>query len=179
MIAFQWNKNNKLKKKKKKNIRIKLEQLVNSETWSRTVNAHWRGSILDHVYVNDASLISNLHHVDSIIGDQQLYSQHEKNHWRQLLKPFDLLLQYFSNFLKHEFLTQKSYPDLHHSQRGVWNLPHEFHLYLIAYIYIMQDYNHGYSHQTIEEVAWLSLQFLFAKTIFNYVFGQKCIRNES
>ena len=118
MIAFQWNKNNKLKKKKKKNIRIKLEQLVNSETWSRTVNAHWRGSILDHVYVNDASLISNLHHVDSIIGDQQLYSQHEKNHWRQLLKPIDLLLQYFSNFLKHEFLTQKKLPRLAPFARG-------------------------------------------------------------
>ena len=37
-----------------------LVQLVEFDTWSRLVNGHWRSSVLDHVYVNDATIIKNL-----------------------------------------------------------------------------------------------------------------------
>ena len=47
-------------------------QLVDFVTWKRLVNGVWRSSILDHVYTDDVSNVSNLGPVDTIIGDHSL-----------------------------------------------------------------------------------------------------------
>ena len=37
-----------------------LEQLVEFQTWSRLVNRSLRTSVLDHIYSNDGTMISNI-----------------------------------------------------------------------------------------------------------------------
>ena len=51
-----------------------LVQMVEFETWRRSVNGIMRTSILDHVYTSDITLIENLKPVETIIGDHSLIS---------------------------------------------------------------------------------------------------------
>ena len=37
-----------------------FEQLVEFQTWSRLVNGVLRTSVLDHIYFNDATMLSNM-----------------------------------------------------------------------------------------------------------------------
>ena len=49
-----------------------LIQLVEFETWRRLVNGQWRTSILDHVYTDDVTIITEIAPVDTIIGDHSM-----------------------------------------------------------------------------------------------------------
>ena len=49
-----------------------LTQIVNFNTWSRTVNGTRKESLLDHVYVDDISLIQNLSYNEPTFGDHLL-----------------------------------------------------------------------------------------------------------
>ena len=51
---------------------LNLIQMVNFVTWKRLINGMWRTSIIDHVYTNDVTTISNLKPVDTLIGDHVL-----------------------------------------------------------------------------------------------------------
>jgi endonuclease/exonuclease/phosphatase family metal-dependent hydrolase len=46
-----------------------LEQVVSFNTWSRSVNGHFRSSILDHVYTNDADKIKSVTSISIPISD--------------------------------------------------------------------------------------------------------------
>jgi hypothetical protein len=48
---------------------LNLSQLVTDITWSRTVNGHIQESILDHIYVNDTSIISETLIVSQEVSD--------------------------------------------------------------------------------------------------------------
>ena len=47
-------------------------QIVNHPTWSRTINGILRESTLDHIYINDMTIIQDLYHVIPEIGDHKL-----------------------------------------------------------------------------------------------------------
>ena len=49
-----------------------LVQLINFGTWSRVVGQSLRSSIIDHVYVNDVTLINNISHIKPCFGDHVL-----------------------------------------------------------------------------------------------------------
>ena len=49
-----------------------LVQLVNFVTWSRMDGSERRISILDHIYVKDLTLVSNLKYTDPYFGDHVL-----------------------------------------------------------------------------------------------------------
>ena len=49
-----------------------LIQLVDYDTWSRLVNGTWRTSILDHVFTNDETMISDVRPIEVILGDHRL-----------------------------------------------------------------------------------------------------------
>ena len=51
---------------------LELVQLVDFITWTRLVNTQWRRSVLDHICVRDATLISNLLPVETVLGDHKL-----------------------------------------------------------------------------------------------------------
>ena len=46
-----------------------LVQLVDFETWSRCVGLDWRSSILDHIYVKEATLVSEIDQIKPCFGD--------------------------------------------------------------------------------------------------------------
>ena len=49
-----------------------LVQLVKFETWSRIVDLNVKASILDHVYVKDPSMVTNIGHLKPCFGDHEL-----------------------------------------------------------------------------------------------------------
>ena len=49
-----------------------LLQLVKFSTWSRMVGMTLRSSILDHIYVNDVTLVTNISQLKPIFGDHKL-----------------------------------------------------------------------------------------------------------
>ena len=49
-----------------------LIQLIDFPTWSRTINGIRKESILDHVYVNNCSLVNNLTSIEPTFGDHLL-----------------------------------------------------------------------------------------------------------
>ena len=52
--------------------RFNLLQLVNFDTWFRTVGAVNRSSLLDHIYVPDVISVTNITHETPMFGDHQL-----------------------------------------------------------------------------------------------------------
>ena len=52
--------------------RFNLLQLVNFDTWFRTVGAVNRSSCLDHIYVPDVISVTNITHETPMFGDHQL-----------------------------------------------------------------------------------------------------------
>ena len=46
--------------------------MVDFCTWSRLVNKVWRESILDHVYTQDSTLVTNLISKEMLIGDHKM-----------------------------------------------------------------------------------------------------------
>ena len=56
-----------------------LIQLVDFNTWRRLVNGSWRNSILDHVYTDDITNVSNLEPIDTVIGDHSLIIMNLEN----------------------------------------------------------------------------------------------------
>ena len=51
---------------------LSLEQIVNSSTWSRSINGNIKESILDHFYIKDVTRVVNLSLLDPEIGDHKL-----------------------------------------------------------------------------------------------------------
>ena len=51
---------------------LNLIQLIKFNTWSRLVGTDWKESCLDHIYTNDASLISNIYSVSPLMGDHKI-----------------------------------------------------------------------------------------------------------
>ena len=49
-----------------------LKQIVNFPTWSRVINGQTKESILDHIYIKDVTLITNLTSITPEIGDHKL-----------------------------------------------------------------------------------------------------------
>ena len=49
-----------------------LLQLVNFDTWFRTVGNVNRSSLLDHIYVSNVKLINSVNHVKPFFGDHEL-----------------------------------------------------------------------------------------------------------
>ena len=49
-----------------------LIQLIDFPTWSRTINGIRKESTLDHVYVNNCSLVNNLTSIEPTFGDHLL-----------------------------------------------------------------------------------------------------------
>ena len=47
-------------------------QIIKYPTWSRTINGTIKESTLDHIYVNDATIVQNLYPVVPEIGDHKL-----------------------------------------------------------------------------------------------------------
>ena len=55
-----------------KMLEFNFLQLVNFDTWFRTVGNVNRSSLLDHIYVSNVKLISNVNHVKPFFGDHEL-----------------------------------------------------------------------------------------------------------
>ena len=51
---------------------FELVQLVKFETWSRMVGSERRSSILDHIYIKNPTLVSNVTYVNPFFGDHVL-----------------------------------------------------------------------------------------------------------
>ena len=51
-----------------------LQQLINFPTWERLINNELKSSILDHIYVKDCTLISNITPIKTEIGDHTMVS---------------------------------------------------------------------------------------------------------
>ena len=51
---------------------LNLLQLVTFDTWSRMVGLTLRSSLLDHIYVNNVTLINNVKHLNPCFGDHKL-----------------------------------------------------------------------------------------------------------
>ena len=51
---------------------MSLIQLIKFDTWSRVVNGQVRSSVLDHLYTNDATLVSKIGTINPIIGDHNV-----------------------------------------------------------------------------------------------------------
>ena len=51
---------------------LNLKQIVNFSTWSRVINNQLKESILDHIYINDVTLIKNLESISPEVGDHRL-----------------------------------------------------------------------------------------------------------
>ena len=66
-------------------------QVVNFTTWSRMVNGEWRESVIDHIYSNDATTITNLKSNQTMIGHHVLIIMTLNE--RKVLKCKSLFLQ--------------------------------------------------------------------------------------
>ena len=53
-------------------IPLNLKQIVDFNTWSRIINNQVKESILDHIYINDITLLSNLDSITPEVGDHKL-----------------------------------------------------------------------------------------------------------
>ena len=51
---------------------FELIQLVKFETWSRMVGTERRSSILDHIYIKDPTLVSDMKYLNPFFGDPVL-----------------------------------------------------------------------------------------------------------
>ena len=60
-----------------------LIQLVEFETWRRSVNGTVWSSILDHVYTDDVTSIQDLEPVEAIVGDHSLITMSLRNEKRE------------------------------------------------------------------------------------------------
>ena len=53
-------------------LELNLEQIVNFDTWSRTINGCKKSSILDHIYTNSTAMVNNVNFETPIFGDHVL-----------------------------------------------------------------------------------------------------------
>ena len=55
---------------------LNLVQLVNFDTWSRMVGTNLRSSCLDHIYVKNDNIVTNVTHLRPCFGDHELVMVH-------------------------------------------------------------------------------------------------------
>ena len=67
-----------------------LIQVVNFNTWSRLVGTVLRSSILDHIYIKDPTVLSNLRFSDPFFGDHVLI-KFKVNAFKNIANPVKLL----------------------------------------------------------------------------------------
>ena len=90
---------------------IGLIQLVDFVTWRRLVEGTWRTSVMDHVYSNDLTIVSNLTSVDTIIGDHVLVTMTMAK--EDKVKPLLSYMRDWTNYTKDGLLTALSTADFH------------------------------------------------------------------
>ena len=55
---------------------LDLIQLINFDTWSRIVGLELKSSTLDHIYVDNVTLVKNVSFIDPCFGDHLMISVH-------------------------------------------------------------------------------------------------------
>ena len=102
--------------------RLGLIQMVEFETWRRSVNGIMRTSILDHVYTNDVTVIENLKPVDTIIGDHSLITMSLLN--EKMPKPDISFRRDWSKYSKVKLVYELSMINMMwqiNDVQGLWN----------------------------------------------------------
>ena len=80
---------------------IPLIQIINEPTWQRIVNNNLRESTIDHVYVKNPLLISNIEYIKPHVGDHKLITFNIK---ATTLPPKTTLRRNWSNYTKDKLL---------------------------------------------------------------------------
>ena len=98
-----------------------LIQLIEFDTWSRMIGNNYKSSILDHIYIADPTLITDIHSITPIFGDHLMICF--KYTLGKAVKQYSLKRdwRFYSNVLLCERLAEEDWAINNDSVQGYWN----------------------------------------------------------